>query len=159
MQLQTLFGTAASLVGAAVVIAWRVHETRRAVTPPRIVIPPLGMSTGLCMFFSPAMRIPWSWAAAAFVVGAGVLSIPLNHTSKLHREGDAVVMRRSPAFLAILLVLVAVRFAGRSYIDQFISPLQTAALFFLLAFGMILTWRVRMLLEYRRLAAGGAARR
>ena len=53
MQLQTLFGTAASLVGAGGVIAWRLHETRRAVTPPRIVIPPLGMSTGLAMFFSP----------------------------------------------------------------------------------------------------------
>jgi membrane protein CcdC involved in cytochrome C biogenesis len=158
MQLQTLFGTAASLVGAGVVIVWRVHETRRAVTLPRIVIPPLGMSTGLCMFFSPAMRIPWSWAAAAFVVGAGVLSIPLNHTSRLHREGDSIVMRRSPAFLAILLVLVALRFALRSYIDQFISPLQTAALFFLLAFGMILTWRARMLLEYRRLAADAPSR-
>ncbi len=28
---------------------------------------------------------------------------------------------------------------------------QTAALFFVLAFGMILRWRVSMLLEYRRL--------
>jgi membrane protein CcdC involved in cytochrome C biogenesis len=122
-----------------------------------IVIPPLGMSTGLTMFVSPAMRVPWSWAAAAFVAGATLLAIPLSHTSKLHREGDTIVMRRSPAFLAILLILVAARFALRTYIDRFISPLQTAAIFFLLAFGMILSWRTRMLLEYRRLARVHAA--
>ena len=62
------------------------------------------------------------------------------------------MMRRSPAFLVILLVLVAIRFALRSYIDRFISPLETGALFFVLAFGMILRWRVGMLIEYRRLA-------
>ena len=152
MQLQALFGSAASLVGAGVMIAWRVHETRRPITPPAIIIPPLGMSTGFCMFFARQMRFPFSWGLIAFLVGAGVLAIPLAHTSKLEREGDAIMMRRSPAFLVILLVLVAIRFALRSYIDRFISPLETGALFFVLAFGMILRWRVGMLIEYRRLA-------
>ena len=98
------------------------------------------------------MRFPFAWGLIAFLVGAGVLAIPLAHTSKLEREGDVIMMRRSPAFLVILLVLVAMRFALRSYIDQFISPLETGALFFVLAFGMILRWRVTMLIEYRRLA-------
>ncbi len=150
MQLQTIFGSAASLVGAGGIIVWRVHETRRPVTVRGIVLPPLGMSTGFAMFVSPLMRVPWMWATAAFLVGAGVLAIPLAKTSRLEHDGERVVMHRSPAFMAILLVLVAVRFAARSYIDQFISPLQTGAIFFVLAFGMILRWRVGMLFEYRR---------
>jgi membrane protein CcdC involved in cytochrome C biogenesis len=154
MQLQTVFGSAASLIGAGGIIAWRFHETRRAVKPAGIILPPLGMSTGFIMFVAPQMRIPAWWALAAFVVGAAVFAIPLDRTSRLERDGDSVLMRRSPAFLAILFGLVAVRFALRSYIDQFISPLQTGALFFVLAFGMILRWRVGMFLEYRRLTNG-----
>jgi membrane protein CcdC involved in cytochrome C biogenesis len=151
MHWQTLFGSVASLAGAAAIIAWRVHETRHEVKLRGIILPPLGMSTGFAMFAAPQMRIPFLWGLGAFLVGAGIFAIPLAHTSKLHRDGDIIVMRRSPAFLAILLVLVAIRFALRSYIDQFISPLETGALFFVLAFGMILRWRIGMLLEYRRL--------
>ena len=154
MQLQTVFGSAASLIGAGGIIVWRVHETRRAVKVRGIVLPPLGMATGFAMFAAPQMRIPVLWALVAFLVGAGIFAVPLARTSRLERDGDAVMMRRSPAFLAILLVLVAIRFALRSYIDQFISPLQTGALFFVLAFGMILRWRARMLVEYLRLRAG-----
>ena len=156
MQLQTVFGSAASLIGAGGIIAWRLHETRRAVKPYGIILPPIGMSTGFMMFVAPQMRIPFSWGVVAFLVGAAVFAIPLARTSRLERDGDMVMMRRSPAFLAILLALVAVRFALRSYIDQFISPLQTGALFFVLAFGMILRWRVAMYLEYRRLTVSRA---
>ena len=156
MQLQTVFGSAASLIGAGGIIVWRFHETRRAVKPLGIILPPLGMSTGFMMFVAPQMRIVFWWGVVAFLVGAAIFAVPLERTSRLERVGDTVVMRRSPAFLAILLVLVAVRFALRSYIDQYVSPLQTGALFFVLAFGMILRWRVSMFLEYRRLTGGSA---
>ena len=155
MRLQALFGSVASLVGAGAVIAWRVHETRRPVTLRAILIPPLGMSTGFAMFVVPQMRIPFLWGVMAFLVGALIFAVPLRYTSRLERDGDAIVMRRSPAFLVILLVLVAIRFALRGYIDHIISPLQTGAVFFVLAFGMILRWRLEMLMEYRRL--GGRA--
>ena len=157
MQLQTVFGSAASLIGASGIIVWRFHETRRSVRPAGIILPPLGMSTGFMMFVAPQMRIPIWWGILAFLAGAILFAIPLARTSRLERAGDAVMMRRSPAFLAILLVLVAVRFALRTYIDQYISPLQTGALFFVLAFGMILRWRVGMFVEYRRLVSGARA--
>jgi membrane protein CcdC involved in cytochrome C biogenesis len=151
MELRALFGSAASLIGAGVMLAWRFHETRRPITLPAIVIPPLGMSTGFGMFFAPQMRFPFWWGVIAFLAGAVLFAAPLARTSKLERQGNTIMMRRSPAFIVILLVLVAIRFALRSYIDQFISPLQTGALFFVLAFGMILRWRVGMWLAYRRL--------
>lgn len=147
---------AGSLAGAVVMLAWRHRESRRPVTTAAIVAPPLGMATGFFMFFAPATRIPWSWAGAAFGIGALVLSIPLAMTSRLVREGDTVWMRRSSAFFWILIGLFAIRFAAREWFERRISLPQTGALFFVLAFGMILRWRVGMYLQYLRLRAGPA---
>lgn len=148
---------AGMLAGAAVMLAWRMRESRRPVTVRSIIAPPLGMSTGFAMFAVPATRIPWTWAGLALAAGAFVLSIPLARTSRLARDGDAVVMQRSSAFLAILLGLVAVRFALRAWVEQVVTPAQTAAIFFVLAFGMIARWRTEMLLTYLRLRAPAAA--
>jgi membrane protein CcdC involved in cytochrome C biogenesis len=141
----------AGIIGMLAVLIWRIRETQRPVTTRGIVIPPLGMSTGLSMFVLPAFRIPWLWGVAAFVLGAVVFARPLIKSTTLQRQGDVVMMKRSRAFLAILLGLAAVRFALREYIGQFISAPQTAALFFTLAFGMILRWRGEMLRAYRKL--------
>jgi membrane protein CcdC involved in cytochrome C biogenesis len=103
------------------------------------------------MFLMPGVRIPSLWIAAALGFGA-LLSIPLRRTSRLERMGGRIMMRRSPAFLMILLCLGAVRIALHGWIDPLMSPLQTGAVFFTIAFGMIFVWRVRMLAELRRLA-------
>jgi len=141
----------ASLAGLIAVTSWRLREVRTAVSLRKIVIPPLGMATGFCMFLVPAFRIPWIWAMAAFLAGAVALAYPLLLTTRLIRQGDAIVMQRSNAFLAVLFVLAAVRFLARGYLDTVLSAQQTAAIFFVLAFGMILRWRTRMLLDFRKL--------
>jgi membrane protein CcdC involved in cytochrome C biogenesis len=140
-----------SLIGGALVIAYRVRETTRPVTPRKIIIPPLGMSTGFSMFAYAPARIPPLWALAAFAMGALVLSYPLVKSSRLHIVGDAIMLQRSRAFLWIIFGLFALRVAARSYVEQYVSAIQTGAIFFVLAFGMIVTWRVRMYLEYRKL--------
>jgi membrane protein CcdC involved in cytochrome C biogenesis len=143
-------GTAlGSLIGLAGVIIWRIREARGPVSLKKIVIPPLGMATGFAMFLVPAFRIPWTWAIGAFLAGAIALAYPLLRTSKLVREGDVVMMQRSNAFFAVILVLAAIRLLARGYFDSILTVQQTGALFFVLAFGMILRWRVRMFLEYR----------
>ncbi|HVU04342.1 MAG TPA: cytochrome c biogenesis protein CcdC [Polyangiaceae bacterium] len=146
---------ASSLAGAAAVMAWRIRETQRPVTLRKIVIPPLGMSTGLLMFLAPPARVPLSWAVLAFAIGALFLSYPLMKTSELTVEGDVVMLKRSPAFLFILVGLVAVRLVARSYVEDHVSTVQTGSLFFLLAFGMIVRWRVSMFLAYRALVGIG----
>ena len=143
---------AAALLGTLAVLVWRIRESRRAVTTRTIVIPPLGMSTGFSMFLVPAFRVPWTWGLTAFALGAVVLAYPLLASSRLTRVGSVVMMQRSRSFIAIILALAALRFALRSYVGEFISVQQTAGLFFVLAFGMIVRWRAWMLLEYRRLA-------
>jgi membrane protein CcdC involved in cytochrome C biogenesis len=61
------------------------------------------------------------------------------------------MMHRSAAFFVVVVVLALVRFLARGYIDRFITLEQTAGLFFVLAFGMILRWRMSMYFEYRRI--------
>ena len=151
--LPSLSAVAASVIGLLGVLTWRIREARGAVSTRKIVIPPLGMATGSAMFLMPAFRVPWTWAAGAFLIGAVVLAYPLILTSRLEREGDAVMMRRSSAFFLVILALAAIRLLARGYLDTMLSLKQTAALFYLLAFGMILRWRLQMLLEYRRLSS------
>ncbi|PSH03353.1 MAG: hypothetical protein CXZ00_12830 [Acidobacteria bacterium] len=140
-----------SIIGAILVMVWRVRETRTAVSAKKIVIPPIGMSTGLGMFVVPAFRIPWTWAATAFFSGALVLAYPLLRTSRLVREGEDIMMQRSNAFFAVIILLAGIRVAARGYLDTVISVQQTAGLFFTLAFGMILRWRSHMYFQYRML--------
>ena len=143
----------APLAGAMAVLAWRIRETQRPVSRRSILLPPVAMSTGLSMFLLRDFRIPWPWALGAFLAGALVLSIPLLRSSRLSRQGDAIVIRRSRAFLGILLGLAALRFLLRDYVGHLLPARQTGAVFFLLAFGMIVRWRTWMLAEYSRLAA------
>jgi membrane protein CcdC involved in cytochrome C biogenesis len=153
MVLSPTISAVTALAGAAAVFVWRVQEGRSAVTLRKIVIPPMGMATGFCMFLMPGFRVPLLWGFAAFLTGAIALAYPLLATSRLERAGDAIMMRRSGAFFAVVIVLAAIRLAARSYFDHVMSVEQTAALFYVLAFGMILRWRANMLFEYRALAA------
>lgn len=147
-----------SLVGLTGVLVWRIREGRTAVTPRKILMPPVGMSTGFFMFVEPAFRVPILWATIAFVVGAVVLAYPLLLSSRLERVGDAIMMKRSGVFFAVVVVLALVRYLARGYFDKVLTLEQTGGLFFILAFGMIVRWRMSMFFEYRALTAPVSAR-
>jgi membrane protein CcdC involved in cytochrome C biogenesis len=153
MHISPVTSVAASLAGMCAVLAWRIREGRTAVTMRKILIPPAGMATGFCMFIVPAFRVPIVWALAAFLIGAVVLAYPLLLTSRLERSGETVMMKRSGAFFTVVIVLAAIRFLARGYFDRILTIEQTGALFFVLAFGMILRWRMSMYFEYRALIA------
>jgi membrane protein CcdC involved in cytochrome C biogenesis len=140
-----------SVLGGVLVMTWRLRETSRPMTARKILIPPLGMSTGLLMFVYPPTRIPLGWAALSLAAGALLFSHPLVRSSRLLRDGEVIRLQRSRAFLWILLGLVAVRFAARSYVAAHVSPLQTGSIFFLIALGMIVPWRLLMYREYQKL--------
>ena len=142
-----------SLGGLAGVLAWRVREGRTAVTLKKIVMPPLGMATGFCMFFYPPCRVPFLWGFAAFLIGAIVLAYTLLATSALHLHNGEIRMKRSSMFFAVIIVLALIRWAARGYFDSFLSLEQTGAIFYLLAFGMILRWRAKLFVAYRALTA------
>jgi membrane protein CcdC involved in cytochrome C biogenesis len=141
----------AALIGTLAILAWRVRESRRPVSLRSLIIPPRGMSTGFSMFVVPAFRIPWTWGLTAFVLGALVFAYPLVSSPQLSVEDGLIMMRRSRWFLVVILALAAVRLGLRQYISSLISVQQTAGLFFVLAFGMIVRWRTTLLMEYRQL--------
>jgi membrane protein CcdC involved in cytochrome C biogenesis len=143
----------AALLGFIVILLWRVQESRTPVTARKILIPPFGMATGFCMFIVPVFRIPWLWGLIAFVVGALLFAGPLVRTSRLERVGDRIMMQRSKAFFAVIVFLGLVRLLARNYVSRYITLEQTAALFFVLAFGMIVRWRAQMYRQYLRLTA------
>ena len=137
-----------AVLGAIVVMVWRVRETQRPVTPVKIIVPPIAMSTGLDVRLS--TDAIGALGVAAFLLGAVLLAIPLLRTSSSRaRARRHVGARRRLDPIA----LVIVRLAARAWVEQYVSPLQTGALFFLLAFGMIVRWRVGMWLDYRALVA------
>jgi membrane protein CcdC involved in cytochrome C biogenesis len=144
------------IFGGIAMLSWRVREQRVAVTAKTILIPPIAMSTGFFMFISPLMRVPWSWAIVSLTLGAFVLSYPLLSSSRLVDRDGEIFMHRSRVFLWVLLGLLAIRLALHDWIGHLISPLQTAAVFYLVAFGMIVRWRGDMYRQYHALRPRGA---
>jgi membrane protein CcdC involved in cytochrome C biogenesis len=153
MQLPTGSSILVSLAGLVAVTVWRLREARSAVSLRKIIIPPLGMATGFSMFIIPGFRVPWAWAGAAFLIGAIALAYPLLLTTRLIRQGNTIMMKRSGAFLAVIFVLAAVRFLARGYFDTILTVQQSAGLFFILAFGMIVRWRAKLLIDFRKITA------
>lgn len=141
----------AAFAMASMVIVLRLRAIKKPTNAKKILLPPLGMSTGFLMFLYPPTHIPWSWALIAFAAGAIFLSLPLIKTSKFQVVGHEIYLKRSRAFIAILIALFVLRLSLHSYIEQHISIFQTASLFFILAFGMLLPWRLAMYMEFRKL--------
>lgn len=144
-----------TLLSGVAVMFLRLRASNRPTTMRKIIIPPIGMSTGFLMFVVPITRVPWSWALIAFAVGAVLFAYPLIRTSKLERIGDDIVLKRSKMFIFILLGLLIVRLLVHDLVEQHITIPQTGGLFFILAFGMIVVWRVAMLQAFIKLKKRG----
>ena len=142
-----------AMVGSAgmalLVMRLRVKAAEKPATLKKIVMPPIGMSTGFLMFVFPFMRISVWLALAAFAAGL-LMSWPLIRTSQFEvRDGD-VYLQRSKAFLLVLITLFALRFGLHEYVERYVTMAQTGAVFFVLAYGMIAPWRVAMLVRYQK---------
>ena len=153
MHSATLITAVVSVVGLCGVLIWRIREGRTRVTAKKLLFPPIGMATGFSMFIVPAFRVPLLWGVAAFLIGALVLAYPLLISSSLRRDGDAIMMKRSGAFFAVVIVLAAIRYFARGFFDSYLTLEQTGGLFFVLAFGMIVRWRVYLYRLYRSLVS------
>ncbi|MUG72201.1 DUF1453 family protein [Paenibacillus validus] len=141
------------VVMALLAVFVRSRAGSKPITVSSIVMPPIGMSTGFLMFALPFFRIPLAWAGSAFLAGLLLFSYPLIRSSRLERRSGGIYVKRSKSFALVLLILLALRLGLHEYIERFVSIPQTGALFFILAFGMIVPWRAAMLRQYIRLQA------
>ncbi|MNY76430.1 hypothetical protein D3C86_2160090 [compost metagenome] len=54
-------------------------------------------------------------------------------------------MKRSKAFMWIIIGMLLFRSVLHDWVENYVTITQSAGIFFILAFGMILTWRIFML--------------
>jgi membrane protein CcdC involved in cytochrome C biogenesis len=147
--------SAATVLAVVMTIFWmgfRQREAARPLSPRRILIPPLGMSTGTFMYIVPAFRPAPTQLLEALGAGA-ICGAILVATTKLELRERSVYLRRSRAIMYVLLALIAVRWIARLWLRQTVPFQQLSGMFFLLALIMILEWRAAMFVSYRRLAA------
>jgi membrane protein CcdC involved in cytochrome C biogenesis len=135
---------------ATAMIFLRLRAAKRPASIKKIILPPLFMSTGALMFVVPEFRVEWTQVLEALLVGV-IFSVFLIRTSKLEVREGAIYLKPSKAFVFILFGLLVFRIILKLIIGQTVSLGETSGMFFLLAFGMILTWRLAMLRQYLRL--------
>ncbi|GER68592.1 protein CcdC [Weizmannia acidilactici] len=139
----------AILMGSLVIFV-RLKGQNKPVSAKKIILPPIFMSTGALMFTVPYFRVTSQEVLEAFVMGM-FFSIFLIKTSRFEvRDGD-IYLKRSKAFPFILIGLLLIRLLMKVFLSSTIQVGQLSGMFFLLAFGMILPWRVAMYIQYRRL--------
>lgn len=132
------------------VIFIRMRAQKKPVTAKKIILPPIFMSTGALMFFIPMFRVTLAEVVEALVVGM-IFSIFLIKTSSFEIRDNDVYLKRSKAFAFILIGLLLVRIAAKLILSNSIDYGQLSGMFWILAFGMIVPWRIAMFLQYKRL--------
>lgn len=142
--------TIIALLMASAALFIRMRAARKPATIRKIVLPPLFMSTGFLMFLYPPARVSLGEAVEALLVGI-LFSFLLIRTSSFEKRSDAIYLKRSKAFVFILVGLLLFRIILKIYLGQHISIEETSGLFFILAFGMIAPWRIAMYYKFKKL--------
>lgn len=143
-----------STVGAALlaflVLFIRIKASKKPASVKKIVLPPIFMSTGALMYIFPVFRLTPMEILEAVVVGM-FFSIFLVKTSKFEIQGNDIYLKRSKAFVFILIGLVIIRIIMKIVLSASIQVGQLGGMFFLLAYSMIVPWRIAMYTNYKKL--------
>ena len=108
------------------------------------------MSTGALMFIFEEFRVAPLQIVEALVVGL-LFSIILIKTTNFEQQNDGIYVKRSKAFLFILLGLLIVRLVGKLALSSTIDIGELGGMFWILAFGMIVPWRIGMLVKFNKM--------
>ncbi|MEI5906724.1 cytochrome c biogenesis protein CcdC [Bacillus spongiae] len=133
------------------VLLIRMKASKKPVNGKKIILPPIFMSTGALMFIFPIFRVELKNVLEAVIVGF-LFSILLIKTSKFEVRENEIFLKRSKAFAFILIGLLLIRIIGKSLLSSTINFGELSGMFWILAFGMIVPWRIAMYIQYRNLA-------
>ncbi|MGG6841611.1 UNVERIFIED_CONTAM: DUF1453 family protein [Mammaliicoccus sciuri] len=139
----------AALMGLAVIVV-RMKAQNYPTNAKKIVLPPFFMATGALMYVVPYFRLNGSEIIEAILVGL-FFSLFLIFTSNFEVKGSEIYMKRSKLFPVILISLLIIRSVGKFFLSDSSDPGQLAGMFFLLAFSMIVPWRIAMYVKYKKL--------
>ncbi|MCM2988335.1 DUF1453 family protein [Bacillus safensis] len=136
---------------AVAVMFIRIKSSAKPATAKKIILPPIFMSTGALMFFVPMFQVTGAEFLEAITVGM-FFSIFLIKTSKFEIRGNDIYLKRSKAFVFILIGLLVLRIGMKTILSSSIDYGTLSGMFWILAFGMIVPWRVAMYLSFRKLS-------
>jgi membrane protein CcdC involved in cytochrome C biogenesis len=128
----------------------RTKAAKRPISPRKIILPPLFMSTGALMFLFEEFRVPFSQVIESIVVGL-LFSIILIKTTNFEKKDEKLYVKKSRTFLFILFGLLIVRFIAKLVLSSTIDVGELGGIFWILAFAMIVPWRIGMLVKYFKL--------
>lgn len=141
--------TIGALMMGILAIIIRVKSAKYPATAKKIILPPVFMSTGFSMFFfvdfPPFIRVVESCLAGMF------FSIFLIKTTKFEIREGQIYLKRSKAFMFILLGLLVARILLKLIVGGSIDVFELGGMFFILAFSMILPWRIAMFVSFKKL--------
>ncbi|MEK5497349.1 CcdC protein domain-containing protein [Bacillus sp. FSL M8-0077] len=136
---------------AVAVMFIRIKSSAKPATAKKIILPPIFMSTGALMFFVPMFQVTGAEFLEAITVGM-FFSIFLIKTSKFEIRGNEIYLKRSKAFVFILIGLLVLRIGMKTILSSSIDYGALSGMFWILAFGMIVPWRVAMYLSFRKIS-------
>ncbi|MDE0639355.1 cytochrome c biogenesis protein CcdC [Bacillus sp. CNPSo 3703] len=136
---------------AVAVMFIRIKSSAKPATAKKIILPPIFMSTGALMFFVPMFQVTGAEFLEAITVGM-FFSIFLIKTSKFEIRGNEIYLKRSKAFVFILIGLLVLRIGMKTILSSSIDYGALSGMFWILAFGMIVPWRIAMYLSFRKMS-------
>ncbi len=143
-----------STIGAAIMgslaLFVRMKAAKKPTSVKKIILPPVFMSTGALMFIFPVFRVGPLQIAEALAMGL-LCSLLLIKTSKFEIRDQDIYLKRSKAFAFILVGLLAARIVLKIVLSVSIDVGELGGMFWILAFGMIVPWRIAMYFEFKKL--------
>jgi len=139
-----------AVIMSIIVMFIRIRATKMPTSVKKIILPPIFMSTGALMFLHPMFRVTPLEILEALCVGM-LFSILLIKTSTFEIRDQNIYLKRSKAFAFILLGLLLLRIILKSILSTTIDYGELSGMFWILAFGMIVPWRVAMFYKFKRL--------
>lgn len=139
----------ALFMGVAVIVV-RMKAQNYPTNIKKIILPPFFMSTGALMYIFPYFRLTTMEMIEAVFVGM-FFSVFLIFTSNFEVKDNKIYMKRSKLFPLILITLLVIRSVMKFFLSSAIHPGELAGMFFLLAFSMIVPWRIAMYIKYKKI--------
>lgn len=102
------------------------------------------------MFVFEEFRVAPLQIVEALIVGM-LFSIILIRTTNFEIRDEDIFIKRSKAFGFILFGLLIVRLVGKLALSNTIDVGELGGMFWILAFGMIVPWRIAMLIKFNKL--------
>ena len=149
-QLLLLITSVGAIFMAVFVMFVRLRSQKKPVNEKKIIIPPIAMSTGALMFIFEEFRVAPLQIIEASALGI-VFSLVLIATSKFEVRDQEIYMKRSKAFVFILVGLLILRIILKLIFSKSFDVGELGGMFFILAWSMIIPWRLAMLVQFKKL--------